>query len=66
MFLCAMAVSATAQETPLKFAFLTDLHYSAGSGSVKDLSRCVKDVNTLDSLQSRRPIVSLRSLLQAR
>ena len=50
MFLCAMAATATAQETPLKFAFLTDLHYSAGSGSVKDLSRCVKDVNTLDSL----------------
>lgn len=35
-----------AQESPVKFAFLTDLHYSAGSGSVNDLSRCVKDVNT--------------------
>ena len=44
------AVVAVAQESPVRFAFLTDLHYSAGSGSVKDLSRCVKDVNTLDGL----------------
>ena len=47
---CVSAVVAVAQELPVKFAFLTDLHYSAGSGSAKDLSRCIKDVNTLDSL----------------
>ncbi len=47
---CVTAVGLAAQEVQIRFAFLTDLHYSAGSGSVKDLSRCVRDVNTLDSL----------------
>ncbi len=47
---CVAAVALKAQEPPLRFAFLTDLHYSEGSGSVKDLSRCVKDVNTLEGL----------------
>lgn len=42
--------AATAQERPLKIAFLTDLHYSEGSVSVSDISRCVKDVNTLPDL----------------
>ncbi len=48
--LCVTVVATMAQETPVKFAFLTDLHYSAGSGAVSDISRCVKDVNTLDGL----------------
>lgn len=48
--LCVTVVAAMAQEAPVKFAFLTDLHYSAGSGAVSDISRCVKDVNTLDGL----------------
>lgn len=47
---CAAAVTLGAQETPLRFAFLTDTHYSIGSGSVKDLSRCVSDVNSLEGL----------------
>ncbi|MBQ6286197.1 MAG: PQQ-binding-like beta-propeller repeat protein [Bacteroidales bacterium] len=34
----------------LRFAFLTDLHYSKGSLSAKDLSRCVKDVNAQEGL----------------
>ena len=41
---------AIAQERPLKIAFLTDLHYSAGGVSVSDISRCVRDVNTLPDL----------------
>ncbi len=48
--ICMTAEVLVAQEVPIRFAFLTDLHYSAGSGSVKDLSRCIRDVNTLDSL----------------
>ena len=34
----------------LKFAFLTDLHYSEGSKSITDLSQCIRDVNTLEGL----------------
>ena len=48
IFLSAMSV--IAQDEPVRFAFLTDLHYAEGSGSVSDISRCVKDVNTLAGL----------------
>ncbi|MCI2107283.1 MAG: PQQ-binding-like beta-propeller repeat protein [Bacteroidales bacterium] len=34
----------------LKFAFLTDLHYSEGSQSITDLRQCIKDVNNLEGL----------------
>lgn len=34
----------------LKFAFLTDLHYSEGSKSITDLRQCIKDVNNLEGL----------------
>ena len=40
----------SAQDPAVRFAFLTDLHYSQGSSSAKDLSRCIADVNTLDNL----------------
>ena len=38
----------SAQE--IKFAFLTDLHYSEGSKSITDLSQCIRDVNNLEGL----------------
>jgi len=44
------AAGLAAQENTLRFAFFSDTHYSDGSGAVRDLSRCVKDVNTLDNL----------------
>lgn len=44
------AAGLAAQENTLRFAFFSDTHYSEGSGAVRDLSRCVKDVNTLDNL----------------
>ena len=50
--LCVTVVAAMAQEAPVKFAFLTDLHYSAGSGAVSDISRCVKDVKLWTDLIS--------------
>lgn len=44
------AAGLAAQENTVMFAFFSDTHYSEGSGAVRDLSRCVKDVNTLDNL----------------
>lgn len=44
------AAGLAAQENTVRFAFFSDTHYSEGSGAVRDLSRCVKDVNTLDNL----------------
>ena len=38
-----------AQE-PVRFAFITDNHFSFGSRSVEDLRRCIADINGLDSL----------------
>ncbi len=35
---------------PLRIAFMTDLHYSQGSLSARDLSRCIKDINSLEGL----------------
>ena len=46
MFLCA---DLGAQPT-LRIAFMTDLHYSEGSRSVTDLSRCIKDINSLEDI----------------
>lgn len=39
-----------AQDSVLKIAFMTDLHYSEGSTSVKDLRRCISDINSLEGL----------------
>lgn len=43
------AVSAGATE-PLRFAFVTDCHYSSGSGAGRDLSLCIRDINSLDGI----------------
>ena len=48
--LCISLTLSYAQEEPLRFAFLTDLHYSQGGRSVQDLRRCIRDVNSLDGL----------------
>lgn len=48
--LCLSLTLSSAQEEPLRFAFLTDLHYSQGGKSVQDLRRCIQDVNTLEGL----------------
>ena len=37
-------------EEPVRFAFITDNHFSFGSHSVGDLSRCIADINRQDSL----------------
>ena len=39
-----------AQDDALRIAFMTDLHYSEGSTSIKDLRRCIHDINNLDGL----------------
>lgn len=52
LFLClatAFLLAACRQE-PVRFAYLSDTHFSFGSHSVKDLRECLRDINTLDSL----------------
>lgn len=44
------ALAVHAQEGPVRFAFLTDLHYSQGSHSIVDLRQCIADVNAQDGL----------------
>lgn len=34
----------------LRFAFITDLHIAIGANSVNDLSACIRDINSQDSL----------------
>ena len=45
--LCSFALQAG---EPVRFAFITDNHFSFGSYSVEDLRRCIGDINGLDSL----------------
>ena len=47
---CISIVSSSAQEEPLRFALLTDLHYSQGGKSVEDIRRCIRDVNSQEGL----------------
>lgn len=52
-FISALSISisvCSAQEETLRFALLTDLHYSEGGRSVEDLRRCIADVNSLGGL----------------
>lgn len=39
-----------AQDEPVRMAFITDNHYSAGSRSVTDLQVCIDDINNRDSI----------------
>lgn len=43
------ALSARAEE-PVRFAFITDNHYSADSHSIRDLRRCLQDIDSRDDL----------------
>jgi outer membrane protein assembly factor BamB/calcineurin-like phosphoesterase family protein len=43
-------ISAGAQQKPIRFALITDTHYSIGSQSVNDLRACIADVNSQKDL----------------
>ena len=47
---CISSAISSAQEEPLRFALLTDLHYSQGSKSAEDIRRCISDVNSFEGL----------------
>ena len=46
----ASAYTAAPADSSLRFAFVTDTHIAAGSSSITDLSACLRDINTYDSL----------------
>ena len=46
----AAGQTASAQDKPVRFAFITDNHYSIGSASIQNLRDCIDDINSLDSL----------------
>ena len=48
--LAAAATLAACRQEPVRFAYLSDTHFSFGSHSVQDLRECLRDINTLDSL----------------
>ena len=50
LVLLLQAPLALAQDEVIRFAFITDNHYSVGASSVADLRACVDDINTLDGL----------------
>ena len=43
--------SAVAQTSPVKFAFLTDVHLCEGSPRIENLQRCIADINSQDDIQ---------------
>lgn len=42
--------SVRGQDSAIRFAFLTDLHYAEGAPSVQDLRTCIRDINSRDGL----------------
>ena len=44
-------VCAVAQEKPVKFAYLSDIHISAGSNRIENLKRCIADINSQPDIQ---------------
>lgn len=46
IILCALSALTLYSQEKLKFAFLTDLHYSEGSASGKYIQACVEDINS--------------------
>ena len=42
---------AEAQDRPVKFAFLTDIHISVGSQRIENLKRCIDDINSQPDIQ---------------
>ncbi|MBR6933072.1 MAG: metallophosphoesterase [Bacteroidales bacterium] len=49
LFLIALSTAVFAQE-PVRFAFITDNHFSFGSRAVGELRQCIADINAQDSL----------------
>lgn len=48
--MAALSVLAFAQDKPLRFGFMTDLHFSVGSVNTKYLEACIADVNANEKL----------------
>ena len=48
--LAALSALSLRAEEPVRFAFITDNHYSAGSRSITDLRRCIRDINSREDL----------------
>lgn len=46
----AFSSQASGDDGTVKFAYLSDLHISEGARSVRDLSLCIRDINSTDSL----------------
>ena len=44
-------VSALAQETPVKFAYLSDIHICEGTPRIENLRRCIADINSQPDIQ---------------
>ena len=42
---------ADAQDRPVKFAYLSDIHISAGSRRIENLKRCIADINSQSDIQ---------------
>ena len=52
LFLLA-ALTAFAQTTPVKFAYLSDIHICEGTPRIDNLQRCIADINSqLETLQT--------------
>lgn len=47
----ATALSATAQTTPVRFAYLSDIHICEGSPRIDNLLRCIADINSQPDIQ---------------
>lgn len=47
----ASVCSLAAQTSPIRFAFLTDVHLSMGSQHIANLEKCIADINSRDDIQ---------------
>lgn len=48
----SVSVAAAAQTTPVKFAYLSDIHISEGAtGRIENLKRCIADINSQPDIQ---------------
>ncbi|MBQ1636530.1 MAG: hypothetical protein II048_00260, partial [Bacteroidales bacterium] len=53
LFLAVIAViSAQAQTTPVRFAYLSDVHITlSGASRIENLKRCIADINSQPDIQ---------------
>ena len=51
LFTTLLSFAAVAQTSPVKFAFLTDVHLCEGSPRIENLQRCIADINSQDDIQ---------------